>query len=221
MISPSGPGNITGVIDWQDLSVGPYFLKARFAECMLYSGDLVESSPGYMIPQLPSNYSDLPPDIQKDANGQLALGMRLKLYEARIIRRDRLRYLSFLSDHYDLVNPLMLQIPVAEHYGGLILLRECVRLIYLRWSDIAPPGVACPITFKEEDRERDKEELAKAVRYESASVDLFNRLHVLGDGNIPLDEFDSVKARVEAEAESWDYKLGPFPLQEGGLLITN
>ncbi|KZT32009.1 kinase-like protein [Sistotremastrum suecicum HHB10207 ss-3] len=144
MISPTGPGHITGIIDWQNLSIGPYFLKARFAECMLFSGDLVESSPGFMIPQLPDNYDELPPDRKEEAEVQRALGMRLKLYEARIIRRDRLRYVVFLSDWNEMVHPIVGQIPVSDQYGGLVILRECVRRICSRWTDIVPPGMACP-----------------------------------------------------------------------------
>ncbi|KZS91863.1 hypothetical protein SISNIDRAFT_386629, partial [Sistotremastrum niveocremeum HHB9708] len=157
MISSSGPGRITGIIDWQNLSTGIYFTKACLASAMIYRGDLVQSEPLFMPALLPPNYDELSPERQKDAQAQLWLGRRLKRYELQVYNLDPLRLRAILPTQQRLIQSLLGQIPLASQFGGLITLREHVINIWRYWSDIAEES-PCPIHFGEDDLERHAEE---------------------------------------------------------------
>lgn len=221
MISPTGPAHITGIIDWQNLSTGPYFSKACLASCMLFRGEFVQSQPLIWWPQLPDNFDDLSPERQKDARIQVWHGQRLKRYEAKVYKQNEgLRLNAMITAELDLVESLLLHIPLASHYGGLISLRESVRRIWSQWTRISPPGTPCPINFTEDEIKDHEEAMVRVTRYDEACEALRFRVSCYPDGNVPKEDLETATEKRQTEEDKWDHDLGPFPYRNGAVLYT-
>ncbi|KZT32010.1 hypothetical protein SISSUDRAFT_994491, partial [Sistotremastrum suecicum HHB10207 ss-3] len=217
MISSTGPAHITGIIDWQNLSTGPYFSKACLADAMIYRGDLVQAQPLLWIPCLLEAYDELSPERQKDAKAQLFLGHRLGRYKSRVYDADPLRRDAMFENGR--VQVLLGQIPLSLQHGGLIQLRSTLRDIHGYWKDYSEE-IPCPFEVDESDPDKLSDEFWAVIEYERAFEKLCRRLLALPDGSIEGGNFEERIEQVRKEARAWNDKLGPFPFREGGPLIT-
>ncbi|KAL4901098.1 hypothetical protein BDW74DRAFT_170448 [Aspergillus multicolor] len=84
-VSPTEPGIISGIIDWQSTQCAPLFLKARFPD---FFAPRKNYTTGPELPALPDGFEDLSPEQQEQAINEKELASRSKYYETSCLARN-------------------------------------------------------------------------------------------------------------------------------------
>ena len=93
-VSPAGPADVRGLIDWQHSIIAPYCMQAPFPSLFTYEGGLIAIPQGRVVPNLPSHVSTMNPDQQEVYRLHLKLAMRHKAYEQKIVSENARRQLA-------------------------------------------------------------------------------------------------------------------------------
>ncbi|SMQ51974.1 unnamed protein product [Zymoseptoria tritici ST99CH_1A5] len=137
-------GQITSLIDWQDVWIGPFFMGERRPQLIEYHGDI--------ILRLPDSYEAME---DKDEKAKLADKVERSILYWYYSRETREKN-STLQKLYDL--PLArkrreLVLFASEVWDGeTIPLRECLYHIQRHWNELGT-GIPCPIAFTSEEIE--------------------------------------------------------------------
>ncbi|KAF9476327.1 hypothetical protein BDN70DRAFT_882575 [Pholiota conissans] len=215
LVAPSGPSNIIGVIDWQDAVIAPYIILAQFPTMFAYEGERIYIPPGSAIPELPKEFPSFLPEEQEAYRLDLKLAMRQKFYEIYISRNKcRLEACRY---------PLGSQIAMLPYYllrswtDSPAALRQLLLDIRDEWDNIATPGAACPISFKDQEIKEHKVAYHRHNLYNRAVQKLNVELGCIGDGAVPPEKYADSMKKLNTLRDSWDEKEngGPFPYCDG------
>lgn len=231
-VDPEEPTRITGLIDWQGVSIAPMFLQTRIPALLEFDGPL--PPPGLDQIALPSNFESLSPEEQ---------------HAAKILRRDqslhKLYEIGLLQHAEPAAQALRLRNVIGTRVtamaANIFKDGEPVVLGYLmsivdNWAAVVGPGlkadeplVPFPLQFTAEQRQqqqKDEELWSSGVELLS---DLRDQLGVYNgwDGYVSHDMYEELKLRVkqvregflqqvaetEEERQEWA-RIWPFPCEE-------
>ncbi|KAH7889320.1 kinase-like domain-containing protein [Phlebopus sp. FC_14] len=216
-VAPEGQPDISGLIDWQGISVRPLFLAAGFASCLKYDGDeRIVIPPGITSISPPPGYDSLPEEEKAYMKKQLRFAAMHKYYEIRVMQRNPP---YFASQTYPNIEHIIPPIYSASRtwYEGPHHLRQMLLDLHGAWEGIAP-GVPYPVSWDADEIARHREEYPKLMEYEDRIAQVVKGLQLEGDGWVTNERFDDVKRRNTKIIKNWNPKElgGPYPFQDGG-----
>ena len=214
-VSETDPGELQGIIDWQHTSILPYFSFLSMPSAFVYEGDKIDMS-GIVPGPLPSDLDDLTPEEQAEYRLQLRFANRHKWYQLMSARIPRHKATCLLPHSSQLE---MLPTFVLRTWSdGALNLRHALLIIRERWTEIAGPGVPCPIEFSVEERKEHEEQSERYELYEALMEAAQRALRYEGDGLVKHESFDRVKGAVDRFEPAWDEDRtgSPFPMKDGG-----
>jgi hypothetical protein len=90
------PTEITGIIDWQGVHLGPALLHVHYPSLIEYDGPILK---GLQLPQLPPNFAELDPVAKADAQALHTAQSIWGLYQIFVQKQapDLLRIISFAT----------------------------------------------------------------------------------------------------------------------------
>jgi hypothetical protein len=152
-VSPSEPGTIEGVIDWQSSHTCPLFIQARFPDFLTPPKDYTF---GPDLPGLPDGFDDLSPEQQEQATNEKELASRSKYYEMSSLAHNKRVYNAMKLDRR-----LWEPFTYCQLFSqcSLVPLRECLIRLSEEWRLLGLPG-SCPFLITETERQKhDKQKL--------------------------------------------------------------
>ena len=213
LVPETGPGELQGIIDWQHTSILPYFNFLSMPSAFVYEGDKIDMS-GIMPGPLPSDLDDRTPEEQAEYRLDLRLANRHKLYQlmSENPRQKATRRLPHASQ-LEMLPTFVLR----TWSDGALNLRHALLSIQERWTEIAGPGVPCPIEFSVEERKEHAEQLERFEEYEALMEVTQRALRYEGDGLVSHEDFDRAKQALDRFEAAWDEDTtgSPFPLKDG------
>lgn len=216
-VSPEGPPDILGLIDWQGISVRPLFLQASFAACVRYQGDdRITIPPGMAAPMLPPDFESYSEEDKEYLKGQERLAIIHKYYETRVTLRNPVYFASQTYPHIEHVVPPILSAS-RTWYEGMHHLRQVLLELQDAWEDIAP-GTASPITWDTDEISKHRESYPRLMEYEERVEKVVEGLQLEGDGWVTNERYKEVMGRNKDISKKWNSKGfgGPYPFQDGG-----
>lgn len=150
-VSPTDPGKIEGIIDWQSSQACPLFIQAQFPEFLTPPKNY---TCGPDLPTLPASFDDLSPEQQEEAKREKELASRSKYYEMATLAHNRHAHSAMKLDRR-LWEPFT-YCQLFSH-GSLVPLRECLIRLSEDWSALGLPG-NCPFLFTETELRRHDEQ---------------------------------------------------------------
>ncbi|KDQ13349.1 hypothetical protein BOTBODRAFT_111670 [Botryobasidium botryosum FD-172 SS1] len=214
MVERDGLPEITGIIDWQHMWIGPRFMRAQFSPIFAYGGTMIDI--GITKPELPPGYDELSAEAQADARTQLHLVGRHKIYEY-MVRKDHPQHFAVLSyPHLRILGALFHCAP-RTWTDGIPPLRQALLEVAHEWEALAGPGVPCPLTFEKDELEAHALEFRRMQVHETRLHMTLDALKIDPDGLVGPERYESVKRELEKIRPFWNSEeAGPWPFQDGG-----
>ncbi|KAF3484010.1 uncharacterized protein GIQ15_03334 [Arthroderma uncinatum] len=143
-VSPDKPSQILSLIDWQSISVLPFFLQARWPIFLEPPQNFVR---GLQKPKLPDNFNELDAEDQQLARYEQQQAVAAKAYEVS-------NYLENRAAHNAMNLPRVFR-ELFKRCGetsevGVLPLRACMIEIFQSWSGLGFAG-ECPYSFSKEE----------------------------------------------------------------------
>jgi hypothetical protein len=143
-VSENDPGKVTGFIDWQNTSISPLFLQARWPVFLSPPDDYQE---GLVMPGLPPDFEDM-----DDEEKEIALYQKAK---ATWAKADEVA--SFLNNRKSW-QAMQVPSPLKELFRrcgdtwdeGIMPLREILIEIFLSQESLGFPSGSLPLHFTDE-----------------------------------------------------------------------
>lgn len=143
-VSPDKPSQILSIIDWQSISVLPFFMQARWP---IFLEPPENFPPGYQKPELPDNFNELDPEDQQLAKYEQEQAMAAKAYEVSNFLENRAAHNAMKLPRF--FRELFKRCGETSEVG-ILPLRACLIEIFQSWNDLGFPG-KCPYSFNKED----------------------------------------------------------------------
>lgn len=216
-VPSEGSPDISGLIDWQGISVRPLFLQATFAACVRYEGDnRITIPPGMAVPTLPPDFETCSEEDKEYLKGQERLAIIHKYYETRVIEHNPLYHASQIYPHIEHIIPPILSAS-RTWYEGMHRLRQVLLELQDAWDEIAP-GTPFPVKWEKDEVATHQEAYPRLMAYEDRVEKVLEGLQLEGDGWVTNERYDEVMRKNKDIIKHWNPKVlgGPYPFQEGG-----
>ncbi|KDQ14997.1 hypothetical protein BOTBODRAFT_174195 [Botryobasidium botryosum FD-172 SS1] len=214
MVERDGLPEITGIIDWQNMWIGPRFMRAPFSPVFAYGGTMIDI--GITKPELPPGYDELSAEDQAEARTQLQLVGRHKIYEF-LVRKHHPQHSAVLSYPHLRTLVTLFQSAPRTWTDGIAPLRQALLEVAHEWEALAGPGVPCPLTFGQDELEAHAEEFRRMQVHEARLRITLDVMKLDPDGVVDPERYKSVKEALAKIRPFWDDKeIGPWPFQDGG-----
>lgn len=202
-VDAENPSQITGILDWQGVSINPIFLVAQHPFLIDHEGPKLEA---LVRPAFPENFDSLAPAEQIAAK-RLFLSQTLwALYELCIQRAVPELLQAFR--HRDTLQGQILRLIGAIYDDGEPYVQSLLADIAEEgiWKQVVGededgnPSIPCPIWYSEQDKERQKTDLANWERDVERKFDVLHEigLHAGWDGAVAPGDYDEMVRRLAA-----------------------
>ncbi|KDQ11506.1 hypothetical protein BOTBODRAFT_135803 [Botryobasidium botryosum FD-172 SS1] len=148
MVAPTGYPEITGLLDWKNLWIGPRFIQAVFAPLFIYDGDMVDLHG--LPPDLPDNFEELSDEEKAKIKTHIKLACQHKVYEYTMEEHDPEHFRVLTYRHYGTIANLF-QNASRIWLDGVSPLRQSLIETAAHWKEMAGPDIPCPLTFSKEE----------------------------------------------------------------------
>ncbi|OJA19658.1 hypothetical protein AZE42_02813 [Rhizopogon vesiculosus] len=218
MIKAEGAPDITGIIDWQGMSVAPLFIQCVYPKFVKYTGDdRIVLPPGLKLPELPPDFDQYSEDEQTFIKGQYRLAIFYKSYEASIAYNGphQLAIHGYPDSDIDHLK-VFVGSSSRTWFDGAHHLFQYLLEVEENWDEIAP-GTAFPVCWHKQDIEQHYRDYARLEVYDDCASRLMNELQIEGNGWVSNERYGEVRAKCDELQRSWDVDKngGPFPFQDG------
>lgn len=157
-VNKDKPTQITGIIDWQGVTLNPAFLHVHYPSLIEFDGPILE---GYELPKLPSNFAELDSDAKRAARALRTSQSLWGLYQI-FVHKQAPDLISTLRYRDHLTCQLMSLIGSCFDDGEAYVQSLLDDLVEPEmWQKIVGAEVTCPLTYSHDERVMHKEELAK------------------------------------------------------------
>jgi hypothetical protein len=200
------PTEITGIIDWQGVHLGPALLHVHYPSLIEYDGPILE---GLQLPQLPPNFAELDPVAKADAQALHTAQSIWGLYQIfvqkqapdllRIIRyRDTLpcQIISLMGSVFDdgeiYIQSLLSQLAQPETWRAVV-----------KNSAQENAEISCPLSYISNELAKQEQDLAKwesAIERKAQVVDQIG-IYTGWDGAVPPEQYSILSQKLEAAKE--------------------
>ncbi|ETI26769.1 hypothetical protein G647_10214 [Cladophialophora carrionii CBS 160.54] len=137
-------GQITSVIDWQDVWAGPLFLQARHPHLIRYNGEVML--------KLPPKYEGLADEAEKARiRAQVEKSLALWVYESETRKSNPILHELFHMPQWHLRRDAV-NFAANTWERDIVPFRECLIRIVRHWNEITNE-TPCPISFTDEELE--------------------------------------------------------------------
>ncbi|KAL8970320.1 MAG: hypothetical protein Q9197_003870 [Variospora fuerteventurae] len=206
-VDPDDPTKITGLIDWQATNIAPLFFQASHPHFIDFDGPRHQEM---SVPRLPSNFGQLSPAEQKDAETLKLNQMLYKFYEVECRLRNRpvydaLQFQQTLKYQAIAYAASLLTGGEPRFKGKLIALTDAWEKV------VGKDGPSCPLRYSDEDRrEQEREEELWMMGY----TNMLCVLGAIGDAQVGWDgwvercQYDAVRERVREARKSFLEQVG-------------
>jgi hypothetical protein len=202
-VNENCPTEITGIIDWQGVHLGPAVLHVHYPSLIEYDGPVLE---GLKLPQLPHNFAELDPIAKADAQALHTAQSIWGLYQIflqkqapdllRIIRyRDTLpcQIMSLVGSIFDdgeaYIRNLLSQLTQPETWRAVV-----------KNSGQGDTESPCPLSYSEFELSEQRQEL---IKWE---MDIERKARVIKDvgvytgwdGAVPPEEYSMMSQKLQA-----------------------
>ena len=216
MVKPEGNPDVISILDWQGMSVAPFFMQSVFAKFVRYTGDdRIVIPPGLKIPSLPPDFEQYPEDQKADIKQQRRMAILHKHYEAKIIYNSPYQLAVHEYPHMEHLLPPLYSAS-RTWYEGAHHLCQYLNEIQNNWDEIAP-GIPFPCRLDKQDMEQHQREYARLKAYDDVVSRLVKELDLEGDGWVSNERYEEVKGKCDELQRHWDVNGngGLFPFQNG------
>ncbi|KAE8316763.1 phosphotransferase enzyme family protein [Aspergillus transmontanensis] len=143
-VSPDESSRIVSLIDFQSLSILPFFLQAQWPVFLKPPQNYIE---GLVQPKLPGDFSELDEEGKTTALQELSQSKLAKAYEVATFLENRVAHNAM---HIPRVfRELFIRCGEVSEVG-VVPLRECLIEIFRNWSSLSFTG-QCPYSFCAEE----------------------------------------------------------------------
>ncbi|KAK6835271.1 hypothetical protein RU639_001953 [Aspergillus parasiticus] len=143
-VSPDESSRIVSLIDFQSLSILPFFLQAQWPVFLKPPQNYIE---GLVQPKLPGDFSELDEEDKTTALQELSQSKLAKAYEVATFLENRVAHNAM---HIPRVfRELFIRCGEVSEVG-VVPLRECLIEIFRNWSSLSFTG-QCPYSFCAEE----------------------------------------------------------------------
>ena len=155
-VNPDRPTEILSIVDWQAVNLSPLFLQARHPAMIEFEGPIPE---GLQSISLPENFDELSAEEQLEAKKLRAAQSLYKLYTIQMMQdypeiAAALRFRDSLPGQITGLSGSLFSGGEPIVQGMLIRLQE-------KWAIYIGSSVPCPLSFIEEDKQKQKEDEKK------------------------------------------------------------
>lgn len=192
--NPDRPTEILSIIDWQAVNLSPLFLQARHPALIEFEGLIPE---GLQSISLPENFDELSAEEQLEAKKLRAAQSLYKLYDIQMIQdcpeiAAALRFRNSLPGQITGLSGSLFSDGEPIVQGMLIRLQE-------EWATYIGSSVPCPLSFAEEDKQRQKEDEKKRASGVVLMEEFLDQVGVYRgwDGWVNHSDYEYYKVRLE------------------------
>jgi hypothetical protein len=203
-VSENDPGKVTGFIDWQNTSISPLFLQARWPVFLSPPDDYQE---GLVMPGLPPGFEDMDDEEKEIALYQKAKATWAKAYEVA----------SFLNNRKSW-QAMQVPSPLKEIFRrcgdtwdeGIMPLREILIEIFLSQESLGFPSGSLPLYFTDEQIAHHRKDYEVYEEFHQIRKFAKEMLDTDDDGWIPSErDLDEMKSRNRWLFEYYVSKMPP------------
>jgi hypothetical protein len=146
-VDPSQPTRILNIVDWQAVSISPFFLQARHPSLIEFEGPIPE---GFKPITLPDDFEDMSEEAQQQAKNLRAAQSLYKLYEILMLRQcpeiaQALRFRDTLPGQITGLASSIFSDGELILHGMLIRLQE-------EWTTHVGSSILSPLSFTSDDK---------------------------------------------------------------------
>lgn len=223
-VDEEDPTEITGIIDWQAVHIGPLFSQARHPTFLEFEGDIPEGFDSSAI-KLPDNFAELSQQEQKDARKLRGAQLLWKIYELELASQcdDIRRALRFGTT----LMPRLVTLAGNVFSDGEPLLQDLLIQLHGQWDQLVDDPIAepCPLIYTEENRLVHNEQFALWAQGLELMTDFQTKMggYRGWDGWVSHEQYDAARQNMrrfkeeflaqhglnDAEREQW-LEVWPF-----------
>ena len=197
---------ITGIVDWQGVSLNPAFLNVHYPSLIEYQGPILD---GFEKPQLPPGYEGLDIDSKKTARALHTAQSVWMMYKVYIQKQapDLLRLLS----NRDFLPWQILGLAASTFDDGEAYVQRILSILAKPeiWQDVLSQNdqemARCPLVYSAEQLSKHQIELDKWQKDVDRKARVLKEVGVYTgwDGAVLPDEYDIVLERLERAREKF------------------
>ncbi|OJJ46852.1 hypothetical protein ASPZODRAFT_15544 [Penicilliopsis zonata CBS 506.65] len=211
---------ITDIIDWQNTTVAPLILQAKFPRMVQHTSPLPL---GWVMPEKPEGYETLSEDDRKRADKLHESALCHRYYEVLTAKRNPLHYAA-IRHNYTWKSPVvqpMKSIGGAWSSREVFGLRSSLMEVIEHWSGIQS-ALDCPISFTKEEIKLHSEEMENRDYIEQLMEEFQNAGILPVDGIVDPEDYETLQKTSEmqkthflslaenAEERDWMDKIWPY-----------
>jgi len=217
MIAAKGEFAITGLIDWQGVSILPLYMQAFFPACFKYNVDeRIVIPTTQQLPELPEDFDQLPDEEQAHLRLHRRMAGLQKVYGQWIKEYSPLQHAARNSPDVRLMLSLIWSAS-RTWYSGMHQLQADIFDLFKAWDEIAP-GVPFPVDLQRAEYQAYKTDGERLLGYDHCVSQLTKLFKLEGDGWVSNERYEEVMEGLNEAKRCWkvEHGGGPFPFQDGG-----
>ncbi|EAW07044.1 uncharacterized protein ACLA_087500 [Aspergillus clavatus NRRL 1] len=190
---------ITEIIDWQNTTVAPLLLQARVPRMIQHISALPL---GWVMPEKPENYETLPERDRVRADKLYESALCHKYYEVLTAKRNPQHYAAITHNESwksPVIQPIQ-SITGAWSSREVFRLRSSLMAVEEHWPEL-PTTAPCPVTFTEEEKQLQNEELENRDYIEQLMAEFQDAGILPIDGIVDPEDYDIVQKTNRAQKE--------------------
>ncbi|KAF1844393.1 kinase-like protein [Cucurbitaria berberidis CBS 394.84] len=200
------PTEITGIIDWQSVHLGPAFLHVHYPSLIEYDGPILDV---FEKPTLPSDFAELDPIAKENAQTLHTAQSIWGLYQIFIHRQapDLLRILRYRDTLSCQIMTLIGSIfDDGEPYIQSLLTQLAQPDIWktvLKSNGRDTINVPCPLVYSDDEISEQNDELARWEKDIERKARVFKEVgaYTGWDGAVPPEEYSVMSEKLEKAME--------------------
>lgn len=193
-VNPDRPTEILSILDWQAVNLSPLFLQARHPALIEFEGLIPE---GLQSISLPENFDELSAEEQLEAKKLRAAQSLYKLYDIQMIQdcpeiAAALRFRNSLPGQITGLSGSLFS-------DGEPIVQDMLIRLQEEWATYIGSSVPCPLSFAEEDKQRQKEDEKKRASGVVLMEEFLDQVGVYRgwDGWVNHSDYEYYKVRLE------------------------
>ena len=216
----SKEGEISGLIDWEDTTILPLFLQARFPEHFQNFGD--EDAENFRQPRLPENFDSLSGE-EKKAEEEVYRRRQLHFFYLGATSQNNRRHFDALFFDPVARRAKLYQRARSPWEGDNVSLKAELIKTVRSWPSVrSNEGMKCPIEYSEDEIKECLALKAEQKKLDETLQVWRDCIGVTADGWVSNDDYEATKQRAhdlkaefmagaESEADRSGYeKIWPF-----------